>query len=189
MAEAQRQKQPRYEDNNKNNNNSSGNDDDDDDKCEMQTARRKGMAWGMLSSGQRSRGSRTGGQWLLVGDKNRIGRQWAEDRGGRGQGGGRASQTFAAEYVKCFGKCVPNVVDERASGKWREGEVEKGHRKRFARSRRGRGEGRAGGEGHPARWYNDSRDISFDSWLNNLVFQNPNGQEGRGGGQGRRRQR
>lgn len=118
----------------------------------------------------------------------------AVGRGQRGQRAGReggASQTFAAEYVKCFGKCVPNVVDERASGKWREWEVEKGHRKRFARSRRGGGEGRAGGEGHPARWYNDSRDISFDSWLNNLVFQNANGRtdQGRGGGQGRRRQR
>jgi len=51
-----------------------------------------------------------GGQWLLVGDKNRIGRRheawgmWHE----------AASQTFASEYVKCFGKCVPNVVDERS---------------------------------------------------------------------------
>lgn len=24
-------------------------------------------------------------------------------------------ETFAAEYVKCFGKCVPNVVDERSA--------------------------------------------------------------------------
>lgn len=68
------------------------------------------------------------GQWLLVGDKNRIGR--------RGQGA--ASQTFASEYVKCFGKCVPNVVDERAV-------VARGargvHRKRFARSRSAAGVG------------------------------------------------
>lgn len=32
----------------------------------------------------------------------------------RAGGQGAASQTFASEYVKCFGKCVPNVVDERA---------------------------------------------------------------------------
>lgn len=81
--------------------------------------------------------SGTGGQWLLVGDKNRIGR--------RGQGA--ASQTFASEYVKCFGKCVPNVVDERAV-------VARGargvHRKRFARSRSAAGVGEgvwAGGRG------------------------------------------
>lgn len=127
MAEAQRQKQPRYEDNsNKNNNN--------DGKCEMQTAltvRRSaaqgtGQGMGAGYSGTVVQGGR--GQWLLVGDKNRIGR--------RGQGA--ASQTFASEYVKCFGKCVPNVVDERAV-------VARGargvHRKRFARSRSAAGVG------------------------------------------------
>lgn len=57
--------------------------------------------------------------------------------------------------------------------------------------------GRSGrGGGQAERWYNDSRDISFDSWLNNLVFQNANGhtdqnavrngaQRGRGEGEGR----
>lgn len=31
------------------------------------------------------------------------------------------------------------------------------------------------GGGQAQRWYNDSRDISFDSWLNNLVSKTPTG--------------
>lgn len=44
--------------------------------------------------------------------------------------------------------------------------------------------------GQAQRWYNDSRDISFDSWLNNLVSKTPTGaqtktQPGMGLGRGR----